>query len=162
MLDHVMFVYDFNLRHARHLVSDLTPEQCVVQPGNLRNHVAWTIGHLALASEVVALEFDAEPIFPEAWMPRFMPGAEIVGGVDAWPSMAELLSQLERSHERLAALIPTLSAEALAAPTRMEMVQYKFAEVGRFATYVMTAHEGLHLGQIADVRRALGLQTKDF
>ncbi|MGA1400765.1 MAG: DinB family protein, partial [Phycisphaerales bacterium] len=80
MLDHVMFVYDFNLRHARHLVSDLTPEQCVAQPGNLRNHVAWTIGHLALASEVVALEFDAEPIFPEAWMPRFMPGAEIVGG----------------------------------------------------------------------------------
>jgi len=72
------------------------------------------------------------------------------------------MSQLERSHERLVALIPTLSAEALAAPPRLEMVQYKFAEVGRFATYVMTAHEGLHLGQIADVRRALGLQTKDF
>jgi hypothetical protein len=54
MLDHLLFVYEFNLKHIRYLVEDLTPEQCVHQPSGLINHPAWQVGHLALAANIAA------------------------------------------------------------------------------------------------------------
>ena len=162
MVDHLLFVYDFNLRHARHLVEGLTAEQAVAQPGGLTNHVAWAIGHLALTSDVVMMELGREQGFPAEWMERFLPGVPIVSEVDAYPSLPDLVAQLESSHTRLSTLLPTLSTEALASPPQMDLVRRRFSEVGRFAAYAMTAHEGVHLGQIADVRRALGLENTDL
>ena len=93
MIDHLLFVYAFNLRHARHLVEGLTPEQGVAQPGGLVNHVAWSIGHLALTSDVVAMELGQAQGFPPEWMERFFPGMPITGDVDAYPPLADLLAQ---------------------------------------------------------------------
>ena len=56
MLGHLIATYAFNLRNAHHVVKGLTPEQCVAQPAGLLNHPAWSIGHLALTSEVMAIE----------------------------------------------------------------------------------------------------------
>ena len=162
VLEPLLFVYDFNLRHARHLVEGLSPEQAVAQPGGLVNHVCWAIGHLAVTSNVVMMELGGEMGFPQQWMERFFPGVPITGSVDDYPSVGELMTELESVHARLAAHLPTLSAEALAATPQMELVQRRFDQVGKFATYAMTAHEGVHLGQIADIRRALGLANTDL
>lgn len=162
MIDHLLFVYAFNLCHARHLVEGLTPEQGVAQPGGLVNHVAWSIGHLALTSDVVAMELGQAQVFPPEWMEQFFPGMPITGDVDAYPPLADLLAQLEISHTRLSALIPTLSAEDLEVEPKMDLVRRRYASVGQFATYAMTAHEGVHLGQVADIRRALGLVNTDL
>ncbi|MAC19982.1 MAG: hypothetical protein CMJ23_09980 [Phycisphaerae bacterium] len=162
MIDHLLFVYAFNLRHAGHLVEGLTPEQGVAQPGGLVNHVAWSIGHLALTSDVVAMELGQAQVFPPEWMERFFPGMPITSDVGAYPPLPELLAQLEISHARLSALIPTLSAKDLEVEPKMELVRRRYAKVGQFATYAMTAHEGVHLGQVADIRRALGLENTDL
>lgn len=162
MLDQLLFVYDFNLRHARHLVEGLSAEQAVAQPGGLVNHACWSIGHLAVTSNVVLMELGGEMGFPEEWMERFFPGVPITGDVDAYPALGALMEQLESVHGRLASHLPTLSTEALAAPPQMELVQRRFDQVGKFAAYAMTAHEGVHLGQIADLRRALGLENTDL
>ena len=162
MIDHVLFVYDFNLRHARHLVDGVTPEQAVAQPGGLVNHIAWAVGHLAVTSNVVMMELGGEMAFPQEWAERFFPGVPITSDVDAYPELGALVEQLELVHGRLSAHLPTLSSEALAARPQMELVQRRFDQVGKFATYAMTAHEGVHLGQIADVRRALGLENTDL
>lgn len=162
MIEQQLFVYDFNLRHARHLVAGLTPEQAVAQPGGLVNHVCWAIGHLAVTSNVVMMELGGEMRFPEEWAPRFFPGTAITASVDDYPALDRMMEELESVHARLSAHLPTLSAEALAAPPQMELVQRRFQQVGQFAAYAMTAHEGVHLGQIADVRRAIGLENTDL
>jgi hypothetical protein len=74
MLDHLLFVYEFNLKHIRYLVEDLTPEQCVHQPSGLINHPAWQVGHLALAANIAAFEMGAEQTIPPEWAERFFPG----------------------------------------------------------------------------------------
>ena len=162
VLDQLLFVYDFNLRHARHLVAGVSAAQAVAQPAGLVNHICWSIGHLAVTSNVVMMELGGEMGFPQEWMERFFPGVPITGDVDAYPTLADLMEQLESVHGRLASHLPTLSAEALAAPPQMELVQRRFDQVGKFAAYAMTAHEGVHLGQMADVRRALGLENTDL
>ena len=162
MFDHLLFVYDFNLRHARHLGGELAPEQCVAQPGGLINHPTWTIGHLAVTSSVVLMELGVQPAFPPEWMERFFPGVPISPREEDYPTFADLMEQYESVHARLSEVVPTVNEAMLAAPPQMDPVKRRFSEVGQFMAYAMTAHEGVHLGQIADVRRALGLVNTDL
>ena len=162
MFDRLLFVYDFNLRHARHLVEGLTPEQCVAQPGGLVNHPTWTIGHLAVTSSVVLMELGVQPAFPPEWMERFFPGVPISSQADDYPPFADLMEQYESVHARLSEVVPTVTEEILSAEPQMDPVKRRFSAVGQFVAYAMTAHEGVHLGQIADVRRALGLVNTDL
>ena len=72
MMQHVVFVYGFNLKFAKGLVADLTAEQMCQQPHGVVNHPAWSLGHLA-ASKVgllKALGHDASlPVgWGEAWV----------------------------------------------------------------------------------------------
>lgn len=162
MLTHLLHTYDFNLRHARHLVTGLTAEQGVAQPGGLVNHVCWTLGHLATATDVAMLELGGEMVIPEAVASKFFPGVPITGDVADYPSIEELMGLLEAGHARVAARVPEATAEQLAATPALEMVQRRFSRVGDFIHYIMSGHEGVHLGQIADVRRALGLENTDL
>ena len=47
MLNHVIYLYGFNLNFAKTLVGDVSPEQMSQQPNGVVNHPAWTLGHLA-------------------------------------------------------------------------------------------------------------------
>ena len=162
MLGHLIATYAFNLRNAHHVVKGLTPEQCVAQPAGLLNHPAWSIGHLALTSEVMAIEMGCEQAFPAEWMERFFPGAPITAVVEDYPSMSELLAQLDAQHVRVAARLPELSAEQLVAMPQMELIQRRFSRLADFLTYAMAGHEGFHIGQIACTRRALGIENTDL
>ena len=162
MLEDLLFTYAFNLRNAQHVVEGLSPEQCVAQPGVLVNHPAWSIGHLALTSDVMMLEMGEAQSFPGEWMERFFPGAPITGNVEDYPSMPELLDQLQTQHARVSERLSSISPEALAAPPQMELVQRRFSRVGQFVTYAMCGHEAFHIGQIACTRRALGLENTDL
>jgi hypothetical protein len=51
MMQHVAFLYGFNLKFAKGLVADLTAEQMCQPPHGLVNHPAWSLGRLA-ASKV--------------------------------------------------------------------------------------------------------------
>ena len=108
------------------------------------------------------MELGQAQVFPPEWMERFFPGMPITGDVDAYPPLADLLAQLEISHTRLSALIPPRSAEDLKVEPKIDLVRRRYTSVRQFATDAMTAHEGVHLGQVADIRRALGLENTDL
>ena len=162
MITYLLHTYDFNLRHARHLVTGLTPDQGVAQPGGLVNHICWTLGHLATATDVAMAELGGEMIIPEATAMKFFPSVPITDGVADYPSIEELMTMLEVGHARVASRVSEATAEQLDARPAIEMVQRRFSRVGDFIHYILSAHEGVHLGQIADARRAMGLENTDL
>lgn len=162
MSEYLRFVYDFNLRHAHHLVDGLDGGQAIAQPGGLVNHPTWTIGHLAVTSSVVMMELGAQPSFPPELMGRFFPGVPISSAAADYPPIETLMQELDTVHARLSELLSTVTDDMMVAPPAMDPVKRRFDTVGQFTSYAMTAHEGVHLGQIADVRRALGMVNTDL
>ena len=74
MLEHVVFTYAFNLGHIEQQVKDLSDEQMVQQPHGVVNHPAWTIGHLASASNQLAKVLGLDSTFPADWEEKFKTG----------------------------------------------------------------------------------------
>ena len=108
------------------------------------------------------MELGVQPAFPPEWMERFFPGVPISSSAEDYPRFAELMGQYEAVHAHLSEVVPNVTEEMLEATPRMDPVKRRFSAVGQFLAYAMTAHEGVHLGQIADVRRSLGLVNTDL
>jgi DinB superfamily len=162
MMQHVVYVYGFNLKFAKGLVADLTAEQMCQQPHGVVNHPAWSLGHLA-ASKVGLLKFlghDASlPVgWGEAWA-----GAGGIPSSDpsGFPSKDELVSTFESLHDRVTTAIKAADAATLAAtlatPHPIEGARTYFPTLGDHVVFLMTSHEMDHLGQLAAWRRAMGL-----
>ena len=156
MIQHLLFVYDMNLKRAERLVDDLTDEQMVAQPSGVINHPAWTLGHLGATSDALAGMLGLPSTFPDAWREACRMGSIPSGDAADYPAKRELLAQLRAQHERVAEAVAAVDAERLQQPTPPRLRE-RFPTIGDFAAALMTMHEGHHLGQLAAWRRALGL-----
>lgn len=137
------------------------------QARHLPNHVAWNLGHLALTMHRIAEHFDgAAP--PER---DFAPGPR--GGADrfglesiafgsapaddpgAYPVLERCVEIYNAACDRLARGIRASSASKL-----NESVKWGAGQLtlGLLAAR-MVFHNGFHTGQIADLRRALGMKS---
>lgn len=161
MLRHLVFTYRFNLDRARTLVRDLSDEEMVRQPHGVVNHPAWTLGHLAQASNQLALGLGLASTFPAEWKERFRTGGIPSGAPARFPPKAELLAELAAQHERVTRALesaePAALNAALAREHPNEGTRQRFPTVGDYAVFLITSHEGSHLGQMAAWRRAMGL-----
>lgn len=157
MLQHLLFTYRFNLDRARTLVGDLSDEQMVRQPNGVVNHPAWILGHLALTSDHLAKLLDCDSTFPAAWTDAFKPGGIPSGDAAAFPSKAEILDELAAQHERVAAALTNADPAIFAREHPSERARRRFPTIGDYAVFLISSHEGSHLGQIAAWRRAMGL-----
>ena len=156
MIQHLLFVYDMNLKRAGRLVDDLTGDQMVAQPSGVINHPAWTLGHLGATSDALAGMLGLPSTFPDAWREACRMGSVPSGNAADFPGKTELLEQLRAQHERVSEAMAAVDAERLQQPTPPRLRE-RFPTIGDFAAALMTMHEGHHLGQLAAWRRALGL-----
>ena len=157
MLEHLLFTYQFNLDRARTLVGDLSAEQMVRQPHGVVNHPAWILGHLAQVSDHLARTLGRESTFPAAWTEAFKTGGTPSGDAATFPSKAEILDELAVQHERVATALTNADPAIFAKPHPSERSRKRFPTLGDFVTFLISSHEGSHLGQIAAWRRAMGL-----
>ena len=157
MREHALFTYRFNLGHIERLVKDLTDEQMVGQPNGVVNHPAWTLRHLASSSNFLATTLGLESTTPAEWDQGGSPGGAPSGNAADYPTKAELLAALKAQHERVDAAVSTADPELFAKDAAEEMRSY-FPKVGDLIDYMLTAHEGTHIGQISAWRRAMGLK----
>jgi hypothetical protein len=67
MMQHVVFVYGFNLKFAKGLVADLTAEQMCQQPHGVVNHPAWSLGHLAASKVGLLRLLGHDASLPVGW-----------------------------------------------------------------------------------------------
>jgi hypothetical protein len=148
-------------------LAGFTDENHTRQAPGLPNHVAWTLGHLALTMERVAERFDGKPVSPSDFIPgqrgdaahfgaeSVAFGSAPVSDPAAYPSLGRCTAVLDAATERLSAAIRQASDAKLAEPTKWGNTDITHAALAMR----MVFHNGTHTGQIADLRRVLGFKS---
>ncbi|MCH7856948.1 MAG: DinB family protein [Gemmatimonadetes bacterium] len=157
MLNHVTYLYGFNLGFADLLVKDLSPEQMAAQPGGVINHPAWSLGHLVVSADRLGQLMGLESNLPDGWSETFKTGGEPSSDASDYPSKDEILGALKEQHARNTEALKNTDASRFAEPHPDEGSRKYFPTVGDMIVFLMTSHEMDHLGQIAAWRRAMGL-----
>ena len=146
-------------RYTQQFLNGLAPEEWFWHPAQFTTHVAWQVGHLAVAQYNLCLrrvrgrtEAD-EAIMPEALFDRFKLGSQPAAGADNNPPLDEIRRVFDAVHQRsLAELAERTDAELdIPADPPHPAFQTKLGGV-QYAPL----HEMVHAGQIAMLRRLMG------
>ncbi len=153
---------------ARYLPG-FTDENRTRQAPGLPNHVAWCLGHCAMTMHEVAFRIgDGLPDRPEGVFVRgdgtkgdaqrfdtesICFGSQPADDPSRYPRLARCVEIYEAAVDRLAAAVRK------ATPGRLEeLTKWGPREIPLWmAVQTMTFHNGMHTGQIADLRRAMGM-----
>ncbi|MEM8669193.1 MAG: DinB family protein [Planctomycetota bacterium] len=130
------------------------------QPQEGVTHVAWQVGHLAVAQYALTLKrvrgekaVDAELISPE-YFRLFGIGSKPVPDPESYPAQKDIRAVFDRVHQQVLNESSDWSNELLDAATsepRHRMFKTKGGSI-RWSVQ----HEFIHIGQIALLRRLLG------
>lgn len=135
------------------------------QAPGLPNHFAWNLGHLALTLHRVAGHTDGGPIPAEHFIEKSARGDAARFGTESvafasepadapadYPTTARCIEIFGAACERLAR-----AAEGASRETLGKLVPWGAAQIPLRAMIArMVFHNGVHTGQITDLRRALG------
>jgi len=159
LISHLLNTYSRNLDYAKRLVADVPEDKMAHQPAPGMNHPAWVIGHLALVGDMIGGLMGQAPLAPAAWEPIFGNSSKPSADASIYPGKAELVAALERSHARIASIVSGLPPEALAQTMPKEEYRKHFPTTGDALMYIMTFHDGVHLGQLSAWRRVQGMPS---
>ena len=99
-----------------------------------------------------------ESTFPQEWEQAFKTGGVPSDAASAYPtSKDEILAQLKSQHERVTDELKQTDAEIFSKEFPDENMRKYFPTIGDFLVYLMSAHEGTHIGQLQTWKRAMGL-----
>ena len=135
-------------------------EHCVVFPTPRGGaHTLWVLGHLAYIEGLVVREFmlgDANPL--AAWEAVF-DGVDVSGDITRFPPFDEVLATCREIRASTVAIVDSLSEDALDRVSRRPPADFE----DTFGTYrlclqYVADHWYMHRGQLADARRAAGLE----
>jgi hypothetical protein len=156
MIKHISHLYGANLNFTRMLVDDIASEQMVQQPHGVINHPAWSLGHLTCTADSLGQMLGLESVSPAGWDEKFK-GGNPTDEVAAYPSKKDLLEALGEQHARNTEAVIHADPSLFSTPHPNEQTRAVFPTMGDLIIFLMTTHEGDHLGQIAAWRRAMGL-----
>lgn len=151
---------------ARYLAG-FSDENRTRQAPGLPNHVAWSLGHLALTMNRAAEKIDGRPLPASDFIAgsggsagsfgteTVAFGSRPVDDPALYPPLARCTAIYEAACDRLAAAVAGAPDAKLAEATPWGNAQ---TTVGLLAAR-MIFHNGTHTGQIADLRRALGFKS---
>lgn len=153
-----------NLESARaytlRLLAEVDPADWFRMPPGGVTHVAWQVGHLAVAEYRLALmrlrgpHPDDAALLPPGSVERFGYGSVPVPDPGAYPGVSEIRDALDRVHRAAIEHARTLSDADLDAPPAPPAHVRFTTRAG--ALLWCGQHEFLHAGQIGLLRRLLG------
>ena len=121
------------------------------------NHPAWILGHLAFSAEMIVGRLGGDKFLPAEWAELFKPGSSPRAARGEYPGKDELLKAVDDSFARARSAVASASAETLAIPTPNPRMREGLPTLRENAAFVLTAHLGVHLGQLSFWRRMMGL-----
>ena len=142
------------------LIDGLEDDQYFWQPESGVTHIAWQLGHLAMAQYGLALfrqrgrESSDSEIMPRPFRKLFMKGTTPEADRARYPAPAEIRAVLDRVWQRVQQEVPTFSDEQLDEPVD----QPWSTSPTKFGALLFAGdHEMLHAGQIGLLRRLMNL-----
>lgn len=151
------------LRAARvysvRLIESFSNDDWFRMPANATTHLAWQVGHLAMAEFRLALvrirgaRPSDEAILPASFVQLFGKGSMPLVDESAYPRPRELRATLDAVHEAVLREIPTIADHEFFAPSPPPHPEFT-TKIGALAW--CGRHEMLHAGQIGLLRRLLG------
>jgi hypothetical protein len=152
-------------------LAGFTDHTRTTQATNLPNHVAWTLGHCAIAMHRLANRLTGEPAYPDAdfvpgdaldpehpghatgrySVPSVVYGSTPIDRPSLYPSLARGVQAFDNARARLVSIVARFSDHDLDRQVPWQTGAMTAADlVARLAF-----HNGVHAGQITDLRRAL-------
>lgn len=135
---------------------EATPEEhWLHQPCPGANHVTWTLIHLTLADDWGPTSMgDPRRPWVEKWDALLSRGPV----PDGWPPHGEILDALSSAHDRFLACVASLSDADLDRPTAGTLADYAPDLACLLHSHIW--HEAFHAGQIAVIRKSIGLPPR--
>src|SRR5947208_1990369 len=102
MIETILRMAQDNLAYAEALVSDIEETQMAQQPSGLKNHPAWTLGHLVVSQDFALQLLEAPSAADPSWVRLFGSGGAPTDDRQNFPAKTELLTALRLEHEKVA------------------------------------------------------------
>ncbi len=142
------------------LIADLPREAWSFQPGPGLAHPTWLCGHLAVSQNVLVLDrCMGRPQLPAEFVAHFPIGGPVKSTREyEYPAVDAILDTMADMHRRTLVAVRAMSDELLAEPafgaggSRHPHYSDKLGAVTHCAR-----HEAFHAGQLATIRRLVGL-----
>ncbi|MCB9840274.1 MAG: DinB family protein [Phycisphaeraceae bacterium] len=149
-------------RFACRMVADMAagiPDEksCEQLPG-AANHKLWTLGHMAQSNQWFASLIDGQAItFPAEWDRLFGMGSKPSSDEAGYPPIADVRAAYEASIDRLCAAIESLDDQEIVAGPAGDGANFVHDKLD--SALKGAWHAGWHLGQLAGLRKGLGLPS---
>lgn len=158
-VESVLLQLQFAREYTATLLADVAEDEWFVMPPGAPTHLAWQVGHIAMAEYGLCLfrQRGRQPVdldlMSSPFRKLFARGSTPEKDPAKYPSIAEIRATLDRVHRQVLEEAPTFSAESFAEPCDPPTVGSP-TKMGAFLLAPM--HEMLHAGQIGLLRRLLG------
>lgn len=145
--------------YTNQLLQDVADDDWFRMPTEGVTHLAWQVGHLAMAQYALTMlrlrgkePADAELITND-FLRAFKKGSAPVGNATKYPPIDEIRSVFDRVHERALTELADYDEDQLneELPEPHALFNTKLGSV-----FFCSAHEMMHAGQIGLLRRLLG------
>src|SRR5262245_29997409 len=149
---------EFARSYTLGILGEIDEADWFTMPAGCPTHVAWQVGHLAMAAYGLCLfrqrgrqEADLE-LMSSGFRKLFSRGSVAVADAGQYPPSAEIRATLDRVHVQVLKEVPSLTPEQLKEP-----VEPPFAvEATKLGCLLFCSHhEMLHAGQMGLMRRLL-------
>jgi hypothetical protein len=152
----------FAREYTLSLLDDIDFSQWFWQPTESVTHVAWQVGHLAMAQYGLCLfrlrgrKPEDTELMSSTFRKKFSKGTTPDPNPDNNPPPAEIRDVFDRVFRQTLEEIPTHSDESLNEPVDMPYAMFPTKLGG---LYFCALHEMMHAGQIGLLRRLMGKAT---
>lgn len=150
---------EFARRYTQSLIEDFAPSDWFRQPTPAVTHLAWQVGHLAMAEYALTMirvrgkEPEDQEFISNSFFKQFKKGSAPSDKVSDDPDVSEIRRVFDQVHERAIRELSAYTDEELDVklPEPHAVFDTKLGSV-----FFCSAHEMLHAGQIGLLRRLLG------
>lgn len=150
---------EFARRYTEQLLADVEPDEWFRQPSEGVTHLAWQVGHLAMAQYALTMlrlrgkEPEDQELISNDFFRKFQKGTTPSASAADYPEPDAILGVYRRVHERALEELAGYSDEELDVklPEPHAVFDTKLGSV-----FFCSSHELIHAGQIGLLRRLLG------
>jgi hypothetical protein len=151
---------EFARAYTLSILSEIDESQWFAMPPGCPTHVAWQVGHLAMAQYGLCLfrmrgrqEIDLE-LMTSGFRKLFSRGTTPDPDPAKYPSIVEIRATLDRVHAQALRELPNVTETQLAEPVDMPYA----VQANKLGSLLFCSHhEMLHAGQLGLLRRLLGM-----